>query len=161
MHNYGYVTTTHSHPAKTNGAETPSERVSKPMQTDTQNAHKYDATSSTNRITPSHAYTLLSCARRRYALRVIVRRGEVTKSELIDAVGEREYGKPARQINSTERKRIHVSLHQHHLPTLEASNVIEMDRYIITPGPNASDVLEYDHDTRSGILSGVVKSVRR
>lgn len=111
------------------------------MSTEYSNAVNSTETCSDN-LGKSDVFHLLSNDRRRLALCVLVEQGPSSKRELIDAVAEREYGVP--NPPSQERKRVHVSLVQCHLPKLQDYGVIEetqRDEYRLSM--NAKQVTPY------------------
>lgn len=94
-------------------------------------------------------------------LRIVVHHGEIHKSALIDAVAEREHGKPVQGLTDRERKRVQVSLSQAHLPKLAEYDAVVLDGDVVRPGGAASRVLGFDGDTRSGCLLKRVASAFR
>ena len=80
----------------------------------------------------------------------------IRKADLIDILTELEFGE---DYSTDERKRIHVSLHQCHLPKLESMGVVEIhNERTIEAGPNAALVERYRHDSRSGVLGKIKHS---
>lgn len=51
----------------------------------------------------------------------------LTTGELAEAIAAIETDQPMDQLNSQERKRVYVSLYQHHLKTLDETGAIEYD----------------------------------
>ena len=91
------------------------------------NAHGHNGTDScTAKLSKTDVFHVLANDRRRLLLCVLVETGPSSKRELVDAVATREYG--VERVPSTERKRVHVSLIQNHLPKLEDYGVIEETR---------------------------------
>jgi len=88
-------------------------------------------------------FTLLSNSRRRAIIRAMVDHENMSKNELIWIVAENEYQMPREQIGSSERHTIYVSLSQTHLPKLEDSGIIKMDRDRITVGDNMCDLVRF------------------
>lgn len=73
-------------------------------------------------------FDLLRNSRRRVALRYLLDRGEeVTRSELAEHIAAVENGVSRTELNSTQRKRVYVSLYQNHLPKMEEYGVISYD----------------------------------
>lgn len=72
-------------------------------------------------------FSLLSSERRRIAIQIINDQGAINKSELAEHVAAVELDKPIRDLDSQERKRVLVSLHQAHLPKMEQWGVIDYD----------------------------------
>lgn len=99
-------------------------------------------------------YALLSNARRRAAFDAIHFGAPIAKEALIDAVATAEYGDPT----DKERKRIHVSLHQCHLPKLEDAGVVEQTAEGYRLGENAGEFRKHRH--RPGVLSRLTRWFR-
>lgn len=97
---------------------------------------------------------LLSNSRRRLVLKHLYKaKGELEKGELIERVCEEEFNAPRDKIDRKERKRVYVSLSQTHLPKLEASHAIHMERDSIGLGTTAGQLLEYIDVQKSGLRS--------
>ncbi|MGM0590735.1 MAG: DUF7344 domain-containing protein [Halobacteriota archaeon] len=74
-------------------------------------------------------FALLQNQRRRYVLEYLrAHPGEATVRELSEAIAARENGVPVEQLNYQQRKRIHTSLYQTHLPKMADYGVIDYDR---------------------------------
>ena len=72
----------------------------------------------------------------------------LTTRELVDRVASQTLEKPIQQLQSDERKRIHVSLYQVHLPTLEDHGVIvkaNREWYLGEPVEEIKPYLEVDN----------------
>ena len=103
----------------------------------------------TDKLSKTDVFHVLANERRRLVMCVLIERGPSSKRELIDEVATREYG--VEDVPSTERKRVHVSLLQCHIPKLEDYGVIEeaqRDEYRLSI--NAKQVTPY-LDTSSRI----------
>lgn len=74
-------------------------------------------------------YELLSNKRRRYIVHYLKQRPEetVAVNDVTEQVAAWENDKPVEQLNAQERKRVHISLYQSHLPRLDEEGVIEYD----------------------------------
>ena len=128
------------------------------MTTDTTHKHKADATDQQSDISTDDIYHVLSNQRRRDVLDHVQGHETIRKADLIDILTELEFGEG---YTSDERKRIHVSLHQCHLPKLESMGVVEIhNERTIEAGPNAAVVERYRHDSRPGVLERVKRTVR-
>ena len=74
-------------------------------------------------------YDLLSNHRRRYTVHFLKQQDEsVTLGDLAEQIAAWEQGKEIPEITSDERKRVYTSLQQTHLPRLEESGMITVDR---------------------------------
>jgi len=128
------------------------------MSTDSTHDNKADATDQQTNISTDDIYHVLSNQRRRDVLDHVHGQGPIRKASLIDILAELEFGEG---YSSAERKRVHVSLHQCHLPKLEEMGVITIhNERTIEPGPNAALVERYRHDSRPGVLERVKRTVR-
>lgn len=74
-------------------------------------------------------YELLSNKRRRYVVHYLKQRPKetVAVNDVTEQVAAWENDKPVEQLNAQERKRVHISLYQSHLPKLDEEGVIEYD----------------------------------
>lgn len=115
-------------------------------------ANKAAVRTDADELPVDEVHALLSNTRRRAVLDVVMDRGVVEKSDLIDAVAAAECDVPADQLGHQQRKRVHVSLHQCHLPKLEAAGVVVSEGRELSIGPNGHRVQGFRHDTRSGAL---------
>jgi len=79
------------------------------------------------RLPQTAVHKLLSSQRRALALSILHTDGPMNIGKLADAMSKHEFG-PG--YDSSERKRIYVSLHQCHLPKLQDYGVINRDREI-------------------------------
>lgn len=74
------------------------------------------------------AYDVASNARRRFVIRRVAQQEETTVGELAESLAAMELGTDADDLTGQERKRIYISLHQSHLPKLDAYGVVRWDR---------------------------------
>lgn len=100
----------------------------------------------TNTIPESDVYEILANERRRTALRALSEAGNdgaIALSALADAVAERESGRSPPPTDV--RQSVYNSLHQTHLPKLEALDVIRYDRdaQAVHLGDRVRDVERY------------------
>lgn len=85
-------------------------------------------------ISIDDVFTILSNSRRRAVISALMDEGQLTKRELIDRVTASETDVPVPEIESDERRRVQITLHQTHLPKLEDYGVIEEigeDNYVL------------------------------
>lgn len=129
------------------------------MRNHTTQADKRTATAGETNLSIDRIHKILSNSRRRAVLDVLRERGPMDKSEVVDAVTAVETDTPPERVCGTERKRVHVSLHQCHLPKLEEAGVVVKEDRKLTLGPNATEVHGFRHDTRSGGTIGRIKQV--
>ena len=71
-----------------------------------------------------------------------------------------EYDTSPDTVSGQDRKRVHVSLHQVHLPKLEEAGVITRENRKIQIGPNARRVDAFRHDSRSGAIAKLKNVLR-
>lgn len=92
-----------------------------------------ESTSTTNEtasdLTQSETFDILSNHRRRYVLHYLKcnESGRVTLRELTRQVAAWENGVSTEEVTSKQRKRIHNSLQQYHLPKMQRTGIIEYD----------------------------------
>jgi len=87
----------------------------------------YSATQRTQRLSETDIHDLLRNDRRRQTIKFLQSQGrEVMLRDLAEAIAERETGEspPPRNI----RDSVYISLHQSHLPKLDATGVVDYDR---------------------------------
>jgi hypothetical protein len=90
-------------------------------------------------LSKDEIHHLLSNARRRAVINILQEESPITKRELIDRTTEREFATDITRVSSSDRKRVHVSLHQCHLPKLENHGVIHWrqdDKVSLAEGHN-------------------------
>lgn len=95
-------------------------------------------------------YHLLQNERRRGVISYLAKHDcPVTRSEVAEQVAAWENGTDVDQIDSQERKRVYIALHQVHLPKLDDAGVLEYDadRGTITPHPLLERVNDIIEDT--------------
>lgn len=73
-------------------------------------------------------FDILRNERRRGALEFLRDARTTTLSDLAEHVAARENDKPVRELTSSERKRVYVSLYQCHLQKMAEAGVIDYDR---------------------------------
>ena len=74
-------------------------------------------------------FGILSNSRRRFILYYLsVVHRTVTLSDLSEQVAAWECGKDVKEVTSGERKRVYVSLYQHHLPKLNDVSAVSYDK---------------------------------
>lgn len=73
-------------------------------------------------------FDILRNERRREVLEFLRDARTTTLSELAEHVAARENDKPVRELTSSERKRVYVSLYQSHLGKMAEAGVIDYDR---------------------------------
>lgn len=105
-------------------------------------------------VSNDDVFDLLANSRRRTIIQSLDEDGPLSKRELVEYVAAEEGEKTIEQISNDERKRVHVALHQVHLPKLVKHSIIEEDdgEYRLT---DAADVLvdhiQMDHSLRGKI----------
>lgn len=104
---------------------------------------------------------VLSNERRRVVIRELAtvavstpERMPVQNSHLSRHVASIEYGKTIRELDNKEYKRVHISLHQCHLPMMDRLDVVRYDdrnRVHVTPATRElSDLLEHLESVTGG-----------
>jgi CHASE2 domain-containing sensor protein len=79
-------------------------------------------------LSESRVFDLLANQRRRRVIEYLMENdGQATLDELVDHVAARENGVSASELTSEQRRRIHVSLTQSHMPTLDEVGAIDYD----------------------------------
>jgi hypothetical protein len=75
-------------------------------------------------------FEVLSNRRRRYVLHYLCRRdGEAVElSDLVTQVAAWENGTDPEQLSYDDRKSVHISLYQHHVPKMDEAGVVEYDQ---------------------------------
>lgn len=102
----------------------------------TSTRHSHTSQSHVTPIEPSDAIEILSCARRRLAVQYLADQPPdetVTISDLSEHVAARENGCTVKELSSTQRERVYVSLYQTHLITMDSIIDYDRDRGTITP----------------------------
>lgn len=73
-------------------------------------------------------YDILTDRRRRYTVHYLKQReGPVSIRDIAEQVAAWENRKPVAELDSTERKRVYISLYQSHLPSMDEMGLIEYD----------------------------------
>jgi hypothetical protein len=72
-------------------------------------------------------FHLLGNQRRRWTIRYLTDKEDVTVSDLAEQVAAWEHGLPPEQVTAQQRKRTYTSLQQTHLPALEEVGAIDLD----------------------------------
>ena len=97
-------------------------------------------------------YEILSNHRKRYVVEHLKQYGASDLSSTAEFAAAAETGTPQRLLSSDERKKVLVSLHQHHLPKMDEYNVINYGRNTrkkVEPDENFETVAGYvDEDLR-------------
>jgi hypothetical protein len=89
-------------------------------------------------------FSILSNERRRLALHTLRHESEpMDRRDLAETVAALENGKERADVTPTERKRVYVSLHQHHLPKLEDAGAVVCDASKVSVGTNADAIVSY------------------
>jgi len=74
------------------------------------------------------AYSVLANRRRRYAVHYLKQHdGPVAVDELTEQIAAWENDKEPAQLESQERKRVYISLHQSHLDSMDEAGIVEYD----------------------------------
>jgi DNA-binding transcriptional ArsR family regulator len=75
-------------------------------------------------------FEVLSNRRRRYVLHYLCRREEesVELSDLVTQVAAWENGTDPEQLSYDDRKSVHISLYQHHVPKMDEAGVVDYDQ---------------------------------
>lgn len=119
------------------GARDLLERVPEPLQAFVHTEH---------RLEKEKVFDLLYNPRRRATLRFLARRDRPRSlTELVELIAAEENDVPIGELERQQRRRVHVSLYQTHLPLLDDVGAIEYDRETgaITPGPCMDELLPY------------------
>ena len=87
------------------------------------------------------AYHILSNQRRRYIIKALMHKPKMDKRELRELVTEKEVGKPFAQIQQDSRQCVRVALLQVHFPKMQDYGIIEIDRNVVTRGPNFEETV--------------------
>lgn len=89
-------------------------------------------------------FNLLQNRRRRFALHHLKQQGEpVPAGELAARVAAWETGVAPEAVDPSDRKRVHVSLLQSHLPAMEEAGVVERDGEAVSLTDAAADIDVY------------------
>lgn len=75
-------------------------------------------------------FEVLSNRRRRYVLHYLCRReGEAVElSDLVTQVAAWEHGTDPGQLSYDDRKSVHISLYQHHVPKMDETGIVDYDQ---------------------------------
>jgi len=130
------------------------------MSQDKTAANKGSVSENSPDLTVSEIHDLLSSSRRRAVLDVLMDQAVVQKSDLVDAVAAEECDTTIDAVSGQRRKRVHVSLHQVHIPKLKEAGVLEGDTRNLSIGPNGHRVNQFRHDSRSGVVERLKKAIR-
>lgn len=80
-------------------------------------------------LSPDAVHQLLSSRRRRDVLQYLKNVEAVTTiGDLVVRIAAWEHDVPVEEVTAEQRKRVHISLYQSHLPKLAAEGVIDYDR---------------------------------
>lgn len=89
-------------------------------------------------------FSILSNERRRFTLHTLRNETEpIDRRDLAEIVAGLENGKDREDVTPTERKRVYVSLHQHHLPKLEDADAVVCNASKVEAGPNAEAIVAH------------------
>lgn len=94
-------------------------------------------------VTVQEAHALLSNNRRRYALHYLLQHREdqpVSMRELTRQVAAWENDIDPAEVEAAERRRVHISMHQRHLPKLERAGIVDYEGDGVRLGPRAEDL---------------------
>lgn len=94
-------------------------------------------------------YKVLENPRRRYVIGHLKNCGASDLSSTAEFAAAAETGKPQRLLTSSERKKVLISLHQHHLPKMEEYSVVDYgknSRKNVDKGENFETVASYVED---------------
>jgi len=78
-----------------------------------------------NDLSKDEIHHILSNSRRRAVINELREESPQTQRQLVDNVTKREFQKDISRVHSSERKRVHVSLYQCHLPKLRNHGIIK------------------------------------
>lgn len=82
-----------------------------------------------NPVSEDDILEVLSNRRRRQVITYLQEgNGTATAGELAEHIAAAENDTSVAQVSSDQRKRVYVSLYQHHLPMLDDANVVDYDR---------------------------------
>jgi hypothetical protein len=78
-------------------------------------------------------------------LRRVAEGSTLAQGELAEAIAAEENGVAVEAVTAAQRKRVHVSLYQVHLPRLDEAGAIAFDRHrgSAEPGPHTDTYLSY------------------
>lgn len=106
-------------------------------------------------LTQDTVHHLLSNRRRRNILRYLADvDGATTLSNLAAQIAAWEHDVPLTEVTSEQRKRVHISLFQAHLPKLDAEGIIDhdQDRGRVELAEEADELVGYLEDDEQEIL---------
>jgi DNA-binding transcriptional ArsR family regulator len=78
-------------------------------------------------LSENELFDVLRNPRRRATMKYLRAEGSADVSDLVDHVGAREFGVEPEALARGQRKSVHVSLYQTHLPKLDDAGVVEYD----------------------------------
>lgn len=99
-----------------------------------------------HRLEKEAVFDLLYNPRRRATLRLLLQRDRPhSMDELVERIAAEENDVPVGELTRQQRRRVHVSLYQTHLPLLDDVDAIEYDRQAnrIGPGPCMDELAPY------------------
>lgn len=97
-------------------------------------------------LDPDDFFAILKNRRRRFVIEYLTTRGDpATLRELSEYVTAREGGTPRETVTAEERRSVHVSLYQSHLPKMDCTAVVtfDRDRNLVSSGPALSQFEPY------------------
>ncbi|MDL5360589.1 hypothetical protein [Halalkalicoccus sp. NIPERK01] len=101
---------------------------------------------SEHRLEKEEVFDLLYNPRRRATLQLLARRDRPrTMDDLVDRIAAEENDVPIDELERQQRRRVHVSLYQTHLPLLDSVDAIEYDpeTKAVAPGACLEELLPY------------------
>lgn len=99
-----------------------------------------------HRLEKEEVFEILYNPRRRYTLQRLVQHDRPhTMDELVERIAARENDVPIGELQRQQRRRVHVSLYQTHLPLLSKVGAIKYDKEAnrIEPGPTLRELEPY------------------
>lgn len=100
-------------------------------------SHNHKLQSQITLIEPTEALTILSSERRRHTIEYLADQPPDTAietSDIAETVAAKEYNCTVEELSPEDRRRVYISLHQQHLPTLEGVAIeYHPDRQEVTP----------------------------
>mgnify|MGYP002276668240 CR=1 FL=1 len=126
-----------------------------------------EATDGEQSLDESAIFEVLSNDRRRHAIEHLRDRGPEaewpTLRELAREVAARETGVEPAAVTAEDRRRVHIALHQTHLPTLEDHGIVEYDtaskRVALTDRATALTPYVGEDNDRAGVWPAVYAGV--
>lgn len=92
------------------------------------------------------AFNILYNPRRRQTLQLLAQHGRsYSMDELVERIAAKENDVPVGDLKRQQRRRVHVSLYQTHLPLLDETDAIKYDQQSdrIEPGPALRELVPY------------------